>query len=235
MQDNMIDMLGTLRDTGAQVPADSDTVAADVARGRRALIVRRGRRIAGTGFVAVAATAAIATGTVGQSSGSGATAASAAPAASRPSAVIQPTTATTQLQLIAYEGAQPVGFKVSTVPAGWHVTSSSRFAFVAVPPGTKTPPRPAGAPVSIMGGIAVMLQGDSRLPADEPISKVTVQGNEGQLGLTKDKSAKWLIYPHGAGSKVLVQVPTKLGLTDKQIVQFADGITVTSDAQAGRG
>jgi hypothetical protein len=56
------------------------------------------------------------------------------------------------------------------------------------------------------------------------------------LGLTEDKGAKWLIYPHGAGSsKVLVQVPTKLGLTDKQIVQFADGITVTSDAQAGRG
>jgi hypothetical protein len=226
---HMIDMLGTLRDTGAQVPADSDTVAADVARGRRALIVRRGRRIAGTGFVAVAAAAAIATGTVGQSSGSGAT------AASRPSAVIQPTTATTQLQLIAYEGAQPVGFKVTTVPAGWHVTSSSRSAFVAVPPGTKTPHGPAGAPVSLMGGIAVMLQGDSRLPTDEPITKVTVQGNEGQLGLTEDKGAKWLIYPHGAGSKVLVQVPTKLGLTDKQIVQFADGITVTSDAQAARG
>jgi hypothetical protein len=233
MQGNMIDMLGTLRDTGAQVPADSDTVAADVARGRRALIVRRGRRIAGTGFVAVAAAAAIATGTVGQSSGSGAT------AASRPSAVIhaslQHTTATTHLQLTAYEGAQPVGFKVTTVPAGWHVTSSSRSAFVAVPPGTKTPHGPAGAPVSLMGGIAVMLQGDSRLPADEPITKVTVQGNEGQLGLTEDKGAKWLIYPHGAGSKVLVQVPTKLGLTDKQIVQFADGITVTSAAQAARG
>lgn len=228
MQD-MIDMLGTLRDAGAQVPADSDTVAADVARGRRALIVRRGRRIAGTGFVAVAAAAAIAAGTVGQSSGSGAT------AASRPSAVIQHTTATTQLQLTAYEGAQPVGFKVTTVPAGWHVTSSSRSAFVAVPPGTKTPHGPAGAPVSLMGGIAVMLQGDSRLPADGPITKVTVQGNEGQLGLTEDKGAKWLIYPHGAGSKVLVQVPTKLGLTDKQIVQFADGITVTSDAQAARG
>jgi hypothetical protein len=80
-----------------------------------------------------------------------------------------------------------------------------------------------------------MLQGDSRLPADQPITKVTVQGTEGQLGLTEDKGAKWLIYPHGAGSKVLVQVPTKLGLTDKQIVQFADGITVTSDAQAARG
>jgi hypothetical protein len=226
---HMIDMLGTLRDTGAQVPADSDTVAADVARGRRALIVRRGRRIAGTGFVAVAAAAAIATGTVGQSSGSGAT------VASGPSAVIQPTTATTHLQLTAYEGAQPVGFKVTTVPAGWHVTSSSRSAFVAVPPGTKTPHGPAGAPVSLMGGIAVMLQGDSRLPTDGPITKVTVQGKEGQLGLTEDKGAKWLIYPHGAGSKVLVQVPTKLGLTDKQIVQFADGITVTSDAQAARG
>jgi hypothetical protein len=226
---HMIDILGTLRDTGAQVPADSDTVAADVARGRRALIVRRGRRIAGTGFVAVAAAAAIATGTVGQSSGSGTT------AASRPSVVIQPTTATTHLQLTAYEGAQPVGFKVTTVPAGWHVTSSSRSAFVAVPPGTKTPHGPAGAPVSLMGGIAVMLQGDSRLPTGEPITKVTVQGNEGQLGLTEDKGAKWLIYPHGAGSKVLVQVPTKLGLTDKQIVQFADGITVTSEAQAARG
>jgi hypothetical protein len=41
--------------------------------------------------------------------------------------------------------------------------------------------------------------------------------------------------PYGQDHEVLVQVPLSLGLTDKQIVSFAQGITVTSAALAANG
>jgi len=151
------------------------------------------------------------------------------------------TTQTSRIRLVAYTGAQPVGFKVSTVPAGWTVASSDRTAFVVAPPGTSTSAQGRGPrwSVSFEGRIAVMLQGMSRLPSDSPITKVTVNGKKGLLRLAHGGDAAtraaWLIFPDGAGHKVLVQVPTSLGLTDDQIVRFARGITVTGEAQPVAG
>lgn len=47
--------------------------------------------------------------------------------------------------------------------------------------------------------------------------------------------AMWLIFPDATGNKFLVQVPASLGLTNDQIVHFAQGITVTSDAHSFGG
>jgi hypothetical protein len=226
--EDMIDILSTLRDTGTD-PADAETVASDVARGRRALTGRRSRRVAG--FAAVAAAAVLAVGTANQFGHSG------------QSVAIQQTS---QVQLAAYDGPQPAGFTVDTVPAGWKVTSSTKTEFLAVPPGTKTKSELLAAPArrstswpdeahSLMDGIAVMLQGKSRLPSDSPVTKVTINGKEGQLGLTKDKTADWLIFPEDAGHSVLVQVPTRLGMTTSQIIRFAKGVTVSSKAHSMGG
>ncbi|MEU8837353.1 hypothetical protein [Streptomyces sp900116325] len=217
--------LRALRDSGEQVPAGADAVAADLARGRRALIGQR-RRIGGAGFVAlgvVAATMAVAGGPFGESHSSMGTQYSAqASASSRSESPIA-------LQLTSYAGAQPAGFRVDSVPAGWSVTSSDEYAFLVVPPGAGNHPQP------YEDGIAVMLQGDSRLPADSPVTKVTIHGRDAQLGFSGRREAKWLIFPEAAGKSVLVQVPTKLGLTDRQIIRFAQGISVTKDARALRG
>ncbi|MCW2942624.1 MAG: putative serine/arginine repetitive matrix protein 1 [Actinomycetia bacterium] len=162
-----------------------------------------------------------------------------------PSATVEGPRATAQalrLQLAAYTGTQPVGFKVNTVPAGWHVTSSSTAAFMVAPPGKLPGVKkvPAGGQlVSLEGQIVVMLQGMSRLPSDSPVTKVTIHGKEGQLGSPKGGNsamqAVWLIFPDAAGHKILVQVPKSVGLTNDQIVRFAQGISVTKHAESTGG
>jgi hypothetical protein len=231
---DLIDILRTLPDASGPGPARADVVAADVARGHRALSRRRRRRIAcSSAVLAVAVSVGVGAGQLTRPGDS------ASPAASGPGA----TTQAPRVRLAAYTGAQPVGFKVRTVPEGWHVVSSDRSEFVVAPPGADTSASkndPAGGrAISLEGRIAVMLQGMSRLPGHSPVTKVDVNGEQGRLGLADGGDAKtrakWLIFPDGAGHQVLVQVPTSLGLTDAQIVRFARGVTVTGDAQATHG
>src|SRR5690348_14081951 len=107
MQD-MIDLLGTLREKEPAGPA-AETVAADVARGRRA---QARRRTVGTAVVAaVAAVTVVAVGTGGTGGGARTNEAAAPPAASQQHAL--------SVQLEAYSGAQPAGFTVAAVPTGW--------------------------------------------------------------------------------------------------------------------
>src|SRR5579859_507440 len=110
------DMLRSLPHAITPGPAGPDVAAADVARGRRALGQRHRRRIAGLGgAVAVVAGLAVAVSQPGARTPSAGT-----PTASTPSAV----TRTAAIQLTAYTGAQPVGFQVAAVPAGWTIVFS---------------------------------------------------------------------------------------------------------------
>jgi hypothetical protein len=233
MQD-ILDALRTLPHAVTPAPAAPDVAAADVARGHRALSRQRHRRIAFSGAaLAVVAAAAVAVG------GPALVGSTTHPAA----AGSPPTTQVAKVQLEAYTGAQPAGFRVSTVPAGWQVISSNRSSFVVAPPGasgTASQADPGGGPsVSFVGRIAVMLQGQSTMPSHSPVTKVSVNGKEGLLGFAEGGSGSsrdmWLIFPYGQGYKVLVQVPVSLGLTSNQIVRFAQGITVTSAAVSGKG
>jgi hypothetical protein len=245
------DMLRTLPHAITPGPAGPDVAAADVARGRRALNQRHRRRIAGLGgAVAVAAGLAVVISQPGAGTHSASTA-----TARTPSAV----TRTSAIQLTAYTGAQPAGFRVAAVPAGWTVVSSDDYSFVVAPPSAPAAQDgpaavPAGAPaaaqahkgkvhastpVSYVGRIVVMLQGMSELPKNEAVTPVTVNGRPGQLGLAEGGNAKtrseWLIYPDGKGHHVLIQVPVSVGLRTAQLVQFANGITVTSAAKGAAG
>lgn len=227
---DVLDVLRTLPDAVTPGPAGADVAAADVARGHRALIRQRRRRIAcSSAAVAVVAAAAVGASQLTQLGGS------APPAAAGSSATAQ----ASRVRLVAYTGTQPAGFKVSTVPAGWQVASSSKSAFVVAPPGTVTTPDPPGHQIFLPGRIAVMLQGSSQLPGNVTVTKVTINGKEGLEGAPLRGTAPWrvvwLIFPDAAGHKILVQVPTSLGLTNDQIVRFAQGITVTSDAVAAAG
>ena len=71
------------------------------------------------------------------------------------------------------------------------------------------------------------------------VTQVTINGKQGQLGFAEGGTGKsryeWLIFPDSAGHKVLVQVPASLGLTQAQVVSFAQGITVTKAAKAAAG
>ncbi|MBP0457750.1 hypothetical protein [Streptomyces montanisoli] len=246
---DVIDALGALRTTGAQPDAGTEQLAADLVRGHRALNRRRRLRIVGAGLTAAVAAAGLTAAVSGPFGGSApsvaaprtsAVRASSAPVTGTPrtgspqTGSPQSSVAAGSLQLAAYTGAQPAGFKVATLPKGWKVRSVSQYDFVAVPPGTPERTMPQGA-VYLADGIAVSLQGASRFSAGESLKKVSVRGRTGQLGFTGDKQAKWLIFPSEEGQKVLIQVPVELGLTDSQIVRFAQGVSATGDAKPTGG
>jgi hypothetical protein len=272
----ILDALRTLPHAVTPGPADPDVAAAaDVARGHRALSRRRHRRIVfSSAALAAVAVVGVAVGNPARVDSTTHPAA-ADSGATKGSGAARPVT---KVQLVAYTGAQPAGFRVSTVPAGWQVTSSDRYSFVVAPPGasaTASQTAPAGSgqagqrqlhgtspqahpgggqAVSFVGRIAVMLQGQSTMPSQSRLTKVSINGKEGLLGFaeggtgssrdrwlifpeggTGSSRDRWLIFPSGQGSKVLVQVPVSLGLTSNQIVHFAQGITVTSAAVPGKG
>lgn len=222
----MSDILDVLRTLPQAAQTGRDVVAADVARGHRALARRR---LAFSGAAVVVATAAaVGAGQLILPGGASTTEGS------------SPRTQASRLQLVAYTGAQPAGFQVSTVPEGWRVVSSDRSMFVVSPPGQDAPAPAPGAAVSVRGQITVSLQSLSRLPAESPVTKVDVNGRAGELGFPEETPGKlsdlrWLIFPDGAGRKVLIQVPGRLGLSDDQIVRFAEGVTVTDEAQSVGG
>jgi hypothetical protein len=226
----MPDVMDILRNlpqaaASADVPADQAVVAADVARGHQAVSRRRQKRI-GFAAAAVAAVAALAVGagqlgtTVDNQStvagGSG--------------------VKTASPQLAAYTGKQPAGFTVRTVPDGWTVISSNEFEFVVAPPGKETGGGPSAgpstgpAPVMYDDRIAVFMLGDSPVPKDPQSEKVNINGKEGKLGsFPKSRTSpdtRWLMFPSDKGT-VMVQVPDSTGLSNDQIVSFAEGITVT--------
>jgi hypothetical protein len=80
-----------------------------------------------------------------------------------------------------------------------------------------------------------MLQAGSRLPDNSPVTKVTINGRPGVLGFPYGGEGpardRWLIFSDAKGHKILIQIPESLQLTTDQIVRFAQGITVTSQAQ----
>lgn len=230
----MPDVMDILRNlpqaaASADVPADQAVVAADVARGRRAVSRRRQKRI---GFAAAAA-AAVAAFAVG--AGQFGTAVDNKPTAAGSSGV-----PAAGPQLVAYTGEQPAGFKVRTVPQGWTVISSNEFEFVVAPPGKETGGGPSAgpstgpAPVMYDDRIAVFMLGDSPVPKDSQSEKVDINGKEGRLGsFPKSRTspdARWLMFPSDKGA-VMVQVPDSTGLSNDQIVSFAEGITVTDELE----
>ena len=223
MQD-MIETLGSLREKDLAGPASAETVAADVARARRARSRRRLWRVAGTGVVAAVATVVATGGTTAGAQHNEAASAPSAPAAQQRSA-----TAVLPVQLTAYTGVQPDGFTVATVPSGWTVRSSDAFAFVVQPPGDTS-----HMEGDFENAITVMLQGDSSGPT-LGVTPVTVNGRPGTLGASEGGLATLLLFPDGKGHQVLVQVFTKYHLSNAQIIQFADGVGVTDAVQTAKG
>lgn len=224
---DVIEALGALRGTGEQTPPTPDTVASDLDRGRRALTGRRRRRAARAGFATAVVVTAVTVAVVSRPGGG-------AGAATRQAAHAPVSAAAPHaLQLVAYTGVQPSGFRVDTVPAGWTVSSSDASSFVAVPPGAHVHQSPGD--VDLAAGIAVSLQGDEQFAPGTTVTTVAVNGRPGRLALTSDRTAKWLIFPDAKGHKVLVQALVTLGVSDEQLVRFAEGVTVTGEAQVAVG
>jgi hypothetical protein len=216
----MTDLETRLRDLRVPAaPVSDEVVRSDVVRARRALHRRRLAR-AGSGGVAVAAVGVLAAVVVtGQSGGQ--------TGGQRPDVATPPSSSSSHLQLVDYTGAQQPGFTVAKVPAGFVLQGATPYALDVARADDHS-----GLNV-FKGKLAVMLQSKDATfrRTDHP---VRVHGTTGYLH-TEKGVATTLEYRDDRGHDVVVQAWADLGLTDAQLVDFANGVTVSDSAQASVG
>jgi hypothetical protein len=213
---DLTDQLARLNSAGS--PADDATVAADLRRGRRAQRNRRLFRLVTSG-VAVVAVGGVAAAVVvnGNPGGSPST----SDVATAPEA-----TDDTALQLVDYTGEQPVpGFEVGKVPEGFVLQAAGPYTLDIARPGDTSDID------SFVGKVVVMLLSkDAKI--DTTGTPVTVNGHQGYL--VQQDSSTSLEYSDGTHD-IVIQEWKDLGLSDDQLVELAEGVTVTAEAQQGVG
>jgi hypothetical protein len=214
----LTDRLESLRATGDEPPAEA-TVAADLSRGRAAL---RRRRMRVGGALSVAALAIA--GTTVYLSAPGPVAKHHPPEAGASAGV--------KIQLVKYSGAEPPGFKIASVPQGFSLQeqASDGFKFVLAPPGADK------IADSFAGKLVVTAEAASDLGNWQSFGKrsVTVNGSKGRIS-DNGGPATQLWFSVGHGVVVDVQAWDSIGLTDQQLIDFADGVTTTPALQLSHG
>jgi hypothetical protein len=222
------------------VNPSAETVDADLARGRQALSRDHRRRtirrsMAATTTVAAAAVIAL---VATQLSGGGAAKphhpATAGQQRGTHVGVHHPTVvkphhrSTTPIKLVAYTGAQPKGFTVDSIPDGWFLGGVNQFALTIDPAGDTDV-----SADDFEGKLAVLTQSRdvNGLGAGR---SVTVNGQRGVIS-DHGKYGLNLNYNTASGFGVDIQAPALLNWSDAQLVAFADGVHVTSDAIPSRG
>lgn len=202
-----------------QSPTDA-TVTADLARGHAALARRRRTTAALAGVGLTLTLGAGLGGVVAVQHGDDGQVA-VAPHGSSPRSE--------RIALVDYHGTQPQGFEVAKVPDGFTAQGSNAFSFTVAPLGDTS------SPDDFQGKLVVMLESRSAPPNKAEGQQVSVGGAPGWIRTDPDGLAKTLEYFDAEGHDVVVQMWRTVGLTDQQLVEFADGITVTAEAQAGVG
>jgi hypothetical protein len=224
--------LKTMLDNAAgtvRPPTDTDLAAdltADLARGRSALRRRR-FTLATNGALALAVVGGlVVAGTSGAFDGSSAPdATAAAPAAP---AGVTSTDLSSAIEFVAYHGAQPEGFTVETVPDGWKVQGANAYVLLITPPSGVSPSLD-----DFVGKLAVMLESQDASGPYEG-KQIAVGDAQGVISRPGDGYGQ-LHWTDAQGHHLVVQWPDDKQWTDQQVADFAAGVTVTSDAKAGRG
>ena len=196
-------------------PAAEGVVDADLVRGRRALTHRRMRR---TGTRSVLA-AALAIGTFAAVSPHGGHD-SASTATGKP--------ASASIKLVAWTGAQPQGYTVDSVPAGWEIQGVNNFVLAIAPIGF-----PNQRLDVFSGKLVVMLLSPDEAP---PTTGTRVDiGVAGTGRISHLNPEPILTFEDSHGRWLDIQVPVALHWTDAQVVAFGEAVHANATAVAGRG
>jgi hypothetical protein len=194
-----------------------DVVADDVRRGRRALVRQRYAQ-AGAGLLLTGAAVVTGIVLVPQLVDEPAQTQVAVPGAggsAQPAAVA----------LVPFDqGAHPKPISPGLVPAGWSVMGTA-FALVIAPAGSTT------SPDDFQGKLVVMVSPDQTVAPGATM--VDVAGAPGTVSV--EDGTQILIYTPDGSRQVVVQAPAALGWDDATLARFAAAVTVSADAQAGRG
>jgi hypothetical protein len=196
--------------------ADGTTVEGDLLRGQRALKRRRLRRGAG-GILALALAGSIAYATVPGSTHSTPAAGTASHGTHRVSG---------KIRLVAYTGEQAPGFTIKEIPVGFnlHLNGSNDQHLVLAPEGDNT------SDDGFTNKLVIMLQSPD--VHHQQGSPVTVNGEPGVFNV--QQGIKILVYKDGS-HELYVQAWKNIGMTEGQLIQFAQGITVIGNPTAARG
>lgn len=223
-------------------------VDADLARGRGALRKRRVMQTAGGSLFAVAAAVgAFAVFTAGPATGPAGTTAQKPPAAAQ------------SIKLVAYEGKQPEGFTVDTVPDGWFIQNINEYELVIAPdkakkPGPKVDPSksPVYDPEMYVDKIAVFLS--SKDEGEPDGKKIKVGDREGVLrksprgdvtgpdGKPSPEPARAdgdygtsVFVKQSDGVYVITQFWGGLNFSEQQMIELAAGVRANKGAVQGVG
>jgi hypothetical protein len=214
----------------------------DIARGR-ALLARRRRRLAlggGTGLIAAGVVGALLLTGLGPAGRS-------APGA-RASAAGSTVPGKISVALIAYDGTQPKGYTLKSIPQGWEVASADNTALVL---------HKIGTPKSGTFEDKILVEGDLNPFPKSGDEAVKVNGSTGWFFAHKSAvDSATLIFqtdlqrpvdttPGKANAShprlamtrlnVLVQLPHSLNWNVTTMVNFASGITVAAGAGGAVG
>ncbi|GAA4089819.1 hypothetical protein ACFFOS_14075 [Nocardioides kongjuensis] len=219
---DLSDVTARLHRLGGDAPAPTDeTVRRDLARGRGASR-RRALRV-GTAGLTLAAVAGVGT----------AIAVSADRTPAPAPSIAAPSTGTTTdgpapggVQLVAYTGEQQPGFVVAKVPAGFVLEGATAYNL-----NVARAEDHSGLDV-FEDKLVVMLESQS-VTGEPEGAPVKVGEHDGWLR-TVEGGTQVLTYDDGE-HRVVVQAWKSLGLSDEQVIEFAAGVTVTAEAQAGVG
>ncbi|MDQ6523614.1 hypothetical protein RB608_08395 [Nocardioides sp. LHD-245] len=198
---------------GAEPEPTDETVRRDLARGRGASR-RRALRV-GTAGLTLAAVAGVGVAI--------AVSADRTPATPPPVAAPSPDVG---VELVAYTGAQQPGFVVAKVPAGFVLEG-------ATPYNLNVARADDHSGLDVFEDKLVVMLESSSVTGEPEGAPVAVGTHDGWLRTTED-GAQVLTYDDGE-HRVVVQAWETLGLSDQQVVEFAEGVTVTDEAQAGVG
>jgi hypothetical protein len=201
--------------------------AADLARGRRRL---RRRRLAGlAGLTAAVLGGALVPLSLHSSGGVAAShpqaTASRAVSTGRPSA--PPSAPARRIALVAWEGTQPPGYRVSEMPKGWVVQGSDPYRLTIAPANDRDK-----SPDSFLGKLVVMLQ-SADVTSPPAGARTPVNGRPGVFQVQDDTQI--LTFQVAGGRWVVIQAPTSLGWGSPELVKFASGVQVLVAAEPGRG
>jgi hypothetical protein len=215
----------------------------DIARGRT-LLERRRRRFAlagGTSLIAAAAVGALlVTGPLTPAGRSAPVAGASSAGGSAPAKI--------SVALVAYDGTQPKGYTLKTIPQGWEVASADNTALVL---------HKIGTPKSGTYEDKILIEGDLNPFPKSGDQAVKVNGSKGwyfghrsrdySVTLIFQTDQQRLVHtePGKAGAtnpklaktrlNVLVQLPHSLNWNVTTMVKFASGITVANGAGGGVG
>lgn len=218
----MTDLRTLMHEATSLTEEPTESIAdADLSRARRALRRRRAGRF-GVGSTLVAAATIGAFALVSASS---------SPSDPSGTSVAAPDRTGSAIELVAYSGKQPTGYVLDKVPAGWHVRDDTRSLLTLAPEGS---PQGDVAPgmASLEGTIAVTTQFDTGVPTGVKLDHVTVGGRAAVIAhMLGSGDTRTLFVEQEPGTFLQIQVWDGLGWGNQQIVDFAESVHITEDAQ----